>query len=103
MPFCQCVKRSIATKKPPQNNEASPVLPPAATPALTSLKVVTVEVPQIAPIVVAIASESIPSFMLSGSPFSSRRLIQLSLLLWNALLKYKKPCGIFTLAGLFLF
>ena len=32
----------------------------AATPAFTSLKVVTVEVPQIAPAVVARASESIP-------------------------------------------
>ena len=39
-------------------NEESPVLPPAETPAPDSTKVVTVEVPNIAPVQVATASES---------------------------------------------
>ena len=47
--------KNIATKKPqPQNTDVRPVLPPATTPALTSLKVVQVEVPQTAPMVVAV-------------------------------------------------
>ena len=49
-------------------------MPPAATPAEDSTNVVTVEVPSIAPVQVAIASASIALFMLGTSPFSSSRL-----------------------------
>ena len=41
------------------DNAVRPVLPPAETPAPASTKVVTVDVPSIAPVQVAIASESI--------------------------------------------
>ena len=49
----------------------SPVLPPAAIPALDSTTVVTVEVPTIAPAAVDIASDISACFMLMTSPFSS--------------------------------
>ena len=49
----------------------SPVLPPAATPDAHSTKVVTVDVPQIAPDTVAIESQAIDLSMSIGSPFSS--------------------------------
>ena len=52
----------------------SPVLPPAATPVPDSTKVVTVEVPSIAPAQVAIESESIILLKFMGLPFASRRL-----------------------------
>ena len=50
---------------------ASPVLPPAATPDAHSTKVVTVDVPQIAPDTVAMESQAIDLSMSIGSPFSS--------------------------------
>ena len=48
-----------------------PVLPPSATPEADSTNVVTVEVPSIAPVQVAIESQSIDFSMPIGSPFSS--------------------------------
>ena len=53
---------------------ARPVLPPSATPAEDSTNVVTVEVPQIAPVVVAMASASMALSMLGTSPFGSSML-----------------------------
>ena len=50
-----------------------PVLPPSATPDEASTNVVTVDVPQIAPVVVATASAIIALFMLGISPFSSNK------------------------------
>ena len=52
--------RNIAMKKSPAvTMDERPVRPPSATPAEDSTKVVTVEVPQIAPVVVAIASADV--------------------------------------------
>ena len=51
--------------------EASPVLPPAATPAADSTNVVQVDVPRRAPETVATESEVIDLSMSMGSPFSS--------------------------------
>ena len=51
--------RNIATKnRTATTKEVNPVLPPSATPAEDSTKVVTVEVPSIAPVQVAIESHS---------------------------------------------
>ena len=48
--------------------EDRPVRPPSATPEEDSTNVVTVDVPQIAPVVVAIASASIALSMFGTSP-----------------------------------
>ena len=48
--------------------EDRPVLPPSATPEEDSTNVVTVDVPQIAPVVVAIASASIARSIFGTSP-----------------------------------
>ena len=65
--------RNIATiKQRPVISAVKPVLPPAATPAEDSTNVVTVEVPNIAPVVVATASASMHLFMLRGLPFLSK-------------------------------
>ena len=67
--------RNMATiKHTPVMKEVKPVLPPATTPAEDSTKVVTVEVPAIAPVQVAIASESIIFSMRIGVPSLSSRL-----------------------------
>ena len=55
-------------------SEVKPVLPPATTPDEDSTKVVTVEVPAMAPVQVAIASASIIFSMRMGVPSLSRRL-----------------------------
>ena len=60
-------------KRTPVVTEVSPVLPPAAAPVEDSTYDVTVEVPQIAPTTVAIASERRASLALGSLPSSSRR------------------------------
>ena len=50
-----------------------PVLPPAATPVPDSTNVVTVDVPRIAPVQVAMESDIITLLKRIGLPFSSRR------------------------------
>lgn len=66
---CATGERNIAMKKNSAVNiEERPVRPPSATPAEDSTKVVTVEVPQTAPVVVAIASASIALSMFGTSP-----------------------------------
>ena len=68
-PKVEFVAVSDAMKKNSAVNiEESPVRPPSATPAEDSTKVVTVEVPQTAPVVVAIASASIALSMFGTSP-----------------------------------
>jgi len=57
--------------KKPVTTDASPVLPPSATPDVLSTKVVVVEVPSTAPAVVATASASKASLMRGSLPFSS--------------------------------
>lgn len=61
-------------KHMPVTSEVKPVLPPATTPDEDSTKVVTVEVPAMAPVQVAIASASIIFSMRMGVPSLSRRL-----------------------------
>lgn len=60
-------------KRIPVVTEVSPVLPPAAAPAEDSTKDVTVDVPQIAPTHVPIASERRACLALGRLPSSSRR------------------------------
>ena len=59
-------RKSTATVK-----EVKPVRPPAATPALDSTKVVTVEVPKQAPMAVAVESAKKAFWIFGSLPFSS--------------------------------
>ena len=68
------LKNIAIMKQMPVTSEVKPVLPPAATPEEDSTNVVTVEVPAMEPVQVAIASASIIFSILMGVPFSSRRL-----------------------------
>ena len=67
------VRKSESAKQIPVTVEVSPVLPPAAIPEVDSTKVVTVEVPKIAPIDVAKASASMAFSILGKFPFSSSK------------------------------
>ena len=60
-------------KRHPVVNEESPVLPPSATPDDDSTKVVTVDVPHIAPTHVAIASDNIAFSKLGTCPSLSSK------------------------------
>ena len=62
------LRNSAAAKQAAVTRLVRPVRPPSATPALDSTKVVTVEVPQMAPVQVAMASESMAWSMLGTSP-----------------------------------
>ena len=60
---------AIRNKKP-VTTEESPVLPPSATPDELSTNVVVVEVPRMAPALVAIASAKRACLILGSLPFS---------------------------------
>ena len=65
-------KKSAAKKQIAVVIAVSPVLPPAITPAELSTKVVTVDVPRQAHVVVAIASAKKACLIRGNSPFSLR-------------------------------
>ena len=64
-------KNNAIAKQHAMENAVNPVRPPCATPAALSTYVVVVEVPSIAPAVVAIASAMKACFSLGIRPFSS--------------------------------
>ena len=74
MSWAMGLRNIASTKHIPVTKEVKPVLPPATTPEEDSTNVVTVEVPAIAPVQVAIASASIIFSIRIGVPSLSSRL-----------------------------
>ena len=71
------LKNIAIMKRTPTTKAVRPVLPPSATPAEDSTKVVTVEVPQMAPVQVAMESQRRAFWMFLTSPVSSSRPLSL--------------------------